>query len=219
MKRIFEIALIIVAIIIVGFVGLSIFTVSIMGKSAEQNIQYQSEKSSPTYEKPVQNFLAFRLAGREFIEVDIDTLADFREILDIVEEMDCRDNYALFKLETETEIFNIMPQQLCEDIFDFKLREIIYFNTDSITVSHELRYPMDSLKIVLNNHLENVNGDGNYPSIDEKRLISINVDSTKNILETKELLLKIVTSINALNTKANFSFMFEDRGIIKVLEY
>ncbi|EGV44232.1 hypothetical protein BZARG_3108 [Bizionia argentinensis JUB59] len=180
--------------------------------------QNKNEKKEAKSKKPEQNFLTLRLADNEFIEFNIDTLSDFNEIIKIIEKIDCRKNYALFKLETEKEIFNIHPLQLCEDIFDYKLREIIYINTDSITVNYELKYPIDSLKTVLNNHLRNPNDDKNFPSSDEKKLISINVDSNKNIIETKKLLLKIIANINELNTKANYSFMFEERGIIQIEE-
>ena len=72
--------------------------------------------------------------------------------------------------------------------------------------------------MVLNNHLRNPNNNRNYPSPDEQRLISINVDTIKNIIETKKLLIKIITNINELNIKTNFSFMFEERGIIRIIE-
>ena len=168
--------------------------------------------------KPEQNFLTFRLIDNEFIEYDLDALSNFDDIIKIQNKIDCNKNYALFKLNSDTKIYNIQPLQLCEDIFDFKLREIVYINTDSITVNYVLQYPIDSLKMVLNNHLRNTNNDRNYPSDEEKRLISINVDSTKNIIETKKLLLKIITNINELNIKTNFSFMFESNGIIRVIE-
>jgi len=168
--------------------------------------------------KPEQNFLTFRLIDNEFIEYDLDTLSSFNDIIKIQNKIDCNKNYALFKMNSDTKIYNIQPLQFCEDIFDFKLREIVYINTDSITVNYELQYPIDSLKMVLNNHLRNTNNDRNYPSAEEKRLISINVDSTKNIIETKKLLLKIITNINELNIKTNFSFMFEGNGIIRVIE-
>lgn len=180
--------------------------------------QNRNEKKETKSKKAKQNFFTLRLADNEFIEFDIDTLTNFNEIIKIIEEIDCRKNYALFKLETEKEIFNIHPLQLCEDIFEYKLREIVYINTDSITVNYELKYPIDSLKTVLNNHLRNPNDDKNYPSSDEKKLISINVDSSKSIIVTKKLLLKTIANINELNTKVNFSFMFEDRGIIQISE-
>ncbi|WP_034062266.1 hypothetical protein [Lacinutrix jangbogonensis] len=180
--------------------------------------QNNSEKNHQKNEKPEQNFLTFRLVDNKFIEYDLDTLSNFNEIIKIQNKIDCNKNYALFKLKTDTKIYNIQPLQFCADIFDYKLREIVYISTDSITVNYELQYPIESLKMVLTNHLRNPNDDKNYPSSKEKRMISINVDSTKNIIETKKLLLKIITNINELNIKTNFSFMFEDSGIIRIIE-
>lgn len=180
--------------------------------------QNTNKKKNVTNEKQEQKFLSFRIVRNEFIEVDIDSLFNFREILNIKENIDCKKNYALFKLETKNKIFKIQPLQLCGSILDYQLREIIYINTDSITVNYELQYPIDNLKMVLNNHLINLKNDDNYPSPQEKRLISINVDSSKNIIETKKLLLKIIANINELNIKTNFSFMFEGSGIPRVIE-
>ena len=171
--------------------------------------------------KPEQNFLSFRMSGYELIEFDIDTLADFRAVLNAMNEIDCLRNYAVFKLETDEIIYKIQPLQFCEIIYDYKLKEIIYVNTDSITVNYQIKYPIDSLKMVLDNHLRNTSNDENYPSVDEKKLISINVDRAKSIVETKKLLIKIITDINDLNTKAIFAFIFEEEGIIEspIFEY
>jgi len=175
--------------------------------------QNNGEKKQITIEKPIQHFLSFSLVDNSFVEYNIDTLANFREFLKIMDETDCTKEYALFNLETDEKIYKIQPLQFCESIFDFKLREIIYINTDSITVNYEIKYPIDSLKIVLKNHLINPNNDRNYSLSNEKKLISINVDSSKNIAETKDLLLKIIKDINELKAKKYVNFLFEKRGI------
>ena len=180
--------------------------------------QNNNEQKESALEKPIQTFMSPRLVENELVEYDIDTLANFNEVLRILDETDCLREYAVIKLETEEKTYKIQPLQLCESILDYKLREILYVNTDSIRVNYELQYPIDSLKTILTNHLLNPRGDKNYPSTDEKKLISINVDSTKTIKEAKNLLVKIISTINELNTKANFAFMFEERGILQVIE-
>lgn len=193
------------------FIPILIFLLISCGQNNNEIKHLKNEKSE-------QIFLTYRLVDNEFIEYDLDTLSNFNQIIKIQNKIDCNKNYALFKLKTDTKIYNIQPLQFCEDIFDYKLREIVYISTDNITVNYELQYPIDSLKTILNNHLINPNDDRNYPSSEEQRLISINVDSTKNIIETKKLLLKIITNINELNIKTNFSFMFENNGIIRIVE-
>jgi hypothetical protein len=158
--------------------------------------------------------MTFRLVDNELIEYDIDTLKNFNGITEILDKIDCSKEYALFKLETDKKIYKIQPLQFCEDIFDYKLREVLYINTDSITVNYEMKLPIDSLKVTLKNHLLNPNNNKNFPSKDEKKLISINVNGTKDIAETKKLLLKIIEGINEFDNKTNFGFMFENRGII-----
>lgn len=88
----------------------------------------------------------FRLADNELVEYNIDTLKNFNEIFKILDETDCLREYAMFKLETEDKIYKIQPLQFCEGIFDYKLREILHINTDSITVNYDQKFPIDSLK-------------------------------------------------------------------------
>ena len=165
-------------------------------------------------EKPIQRFMTFRLVDNELVEYNIDTLKNFNVVTNILDETDCLKEYAMFKLETEDKIYKIQPLQFCENIFDYKLREILYINTDSITVNYNLKFSIESLKSALTNHLFNPNNDRNYSLKNEKKLISINVDSTKNISETKKLLLNVIKVIDGLENKPNFSFMFENRGIL-----
>ena len=176
--------------------------------------QNQQENIGLNSEKEEQIFLSSRIVGHEYVEIDIDTLANFGEMLKVMEEIDCVGSYALFKIETDKKIYKIQPKQFCDIPSDYKLREIIYINTDSITVNYQLKYPIDSLQVVLKNHLLNSENNSNYPSADEKRMLSINIDRTKNISETKNHLLNIINEVNELNSKRNFVFMFDDRGIL-----
>ena len=170
------------------------------------------------FKKEQQNFLTIRNLANGFIEYDIDTLASFSEITEILEEIDCEKNYALFKLETNSKIFKIQPLQFCGDIFHYKMKELVYINTDSITVNNDLKYPIDSLNSVLRYHLLNFNGDNNYPLGTERKWISINVDESKKIDDTKILLLKIIDEVNSIESNVDFGFMFENSGLIEVVE-
>lgn len=176
-------------------------------------VHNNGEEKQIAPKKPIQYFISSQLANNKMVEYDIDTLKNFNEIVKILNETDCLHEYAIFKLETENKIYKIQPLQFCESIFDYKLRQILYLNADSITVNYELKLPMDSLKLALTNHLLNPNKDRNYPFKDEKKLISINVDSSKNISKTRKLLLNVIEEINRLKNKPNFEFMFENRGI------
>ena len=164
--------------------------------------------------KQEQIFKSLRRVDSEIIEIDMDTLANFKTVVNILETIDCRKNYAVFKLENKEKVLKIQPLHFCGDIFDYRLRDIIYIDTDSITVNYKLKYPIDSLKIILNYHLLNPNNDKNYPKKHKGKLISINVDGKKNIIDTKKLLFKITNHIDNLKTKNKVRFMFENRGIM-----
>lgn len=176
-------------------------------------------KQNENNKKNEQRFLTFKLNNNEFIEVDIDSLTNFEELLNLPKNINCRKNHILIKLETNDKVYKIQPMlQFCGLIIDYKLREVIYINTDSITVNYELKYPIDSLKMVMINHFKNPKNDINYPLLEENRLISINVRSSKKIIETKKLLLKIIDNYNELNMKNNFLFMFQDMGILPTIK-
>ncbi|WP_339847275.1 hypothetical protein [uncultured Dokdonia sp.] len=98
------------------------------------------------------------------------------------------------------------------------MKEVVYINTDSITVNNDLKYPIDSLNSVLRYHLLNFNGDNNYPLGTERKWISINVDESKKIDDTKILLLKIIDEVNSIESNGDFGFMFENSGLIEVVE-
>jgi len=177
--------------------------------------QKDEEKKEVVTEKPEQNFMSFRDLSRELIEVDIDTISDFKELIEVTEKIDCAGQIVIFKMETDQKIYKIQPLQNCAYIsLHYKRNEIIHVNPDSITVNKKIKFPIDSLRVVLDNHLQNRNNNPIYPSSDEKKLISINVANDKNIDETKKLLLKIITEYNDLNITTNFAFMFENKGIL-----
>lgn len=173
-----------------------------------------NDKIKNDLKKTEQLFCSLKRVDKQFIEFDIDTLSNFNQLVDISEEIDCLRYNALLKIETDEKIYKIQPLKLCESIMDYKLRDIIYINTDSITVNYELKYPIDSLKTVLKYHLQNPDNDSNYPVRKRTKLISVNVDNTLEIDETKKLLLNIINKFNQLDIKPNFWFMFEDRGIL-----
>lgn len=174
----------------------------------------KSDETQIDIEKPVQYFFSSGLVGNKLVETNIDTLSNFNSLLKILDKNDCYKEYALFNLETEDKIYKIKPQPFCEGSFHYRLKEIIYINTDSITVNYELKFPIDSLKSVLRKHLLNPEQDKNYPLAGEQKLISVHVDSLKPIASTKTLLLKIINNINELGGKSSVEFIFKESGII-----
>lgn len=175
----------------------------------------EKKENHNTKQKIVYKYTPPLNYGIEYLEVDIDSLSEFNEILTILDTIDCTKKDVVFKMETEDKIYKIQPLQYCGVNYDYYLNQIIYINTDSITVNHDIQYPIDSLKTVLDSHLTNKKNDINYPSIDEEfRIISIHIDSSKKIKETKQLLLKIITEAQKITPKSNFVFIFNRRGLL-----
>ncbi|PHQ29777.1 hypothetical protein [Leeuwenhoekiella nanhaiensis] len=171
-------------------------------------------KENKVVEKSIQTFFSFRMEGQSLVEFDLDTIKTTKELIRILNEIDCLKEKPVLKIETDYKINRIQPFQICEFILDYKLKNIIYVNTDSITVNYDLVLPIDSLEITLKNHLLNPNNNENYPSQLEKKMISIHIDSTKNISDTKNLFLNIIDKVNRLDSIPDFIFMIEDNGIL-----
>ncbi len=175
------------------------------------------EAKTSEIKKSKQSFLTYREVSKKLVDIDIDTISNFKKLQNISEKINCGGEIAVIKIETKNTTYRIQPLMFCTDIFDYKLREIIYINPDSIIVNYKLSYPITDLKMILKKHLSNSENDENYPKQNEQRLISINVDSKKPIEVTKNLLLEVISNVNELNYKNNFSFMFEDKGIVRVI--
>jgi hypothetical protein len=173
----------------------------------------RNDENQTDIKKPVQYFFSSAVVGNKLVETNIDTLSNFNSLLKILDENDCYKEYAIFNLETKDKIYKIQPQHFCEGSFHYRLKDIIYVNSDSITVNSELKFPIDSLKSVLRNHLLNPNQDKNYPLAVEQKLISVHVDSLKPVASTKTLLLSIINNINELGGKSNMQFLFGETGI------
>lgn len=177
-----------------------------------------SKKDNPiTKEKTVQSFLTYRTQNQKHLEIDIDSLQNFGELLNVIDTTDCRKLAPTFKIETDSTIYKIQHLHFCETIYDYKLRNILYVSTDSIKVNYQLTYPINDLGTILENHLINKLNDENYPSEDEKRFISIHIDESEDIQEVKKLLLHIISVHTKLNIKTNFAFMFDRYGMIQVV--
>ncbi len=171
----------------------------------------------PEIQKIEQSFITIHEINKELIDVDIDSIADFNSLINIIEEISCGGQIGLVKMETKDKIFRVQPLFSCGDIFDYKLRQIIYVNPDSVTVNSELNYPISDLKMVLQKHIHNSENDKNYPEQDKIRMISINVGNDKPISITKNLILEIIYKLNELDYKNNLSFKLENHDIIKAI--
>ncbi|MFK7747986.1 MAG: hypothetical protein AB8B65_06335 [Kordia sp.] len=177
-------------------------------------VDSKKEKNLPK-EKTVQSFLTFQTKKQTSIETNMDSLKNFGEVLKMIDTTDCSTKTLLFTIETAENNYTIQPLQFCGDIYDYKLRQIIYFDTDSITVNEQLKYPITAIHSVLKNHLINPLNDEDYPSKEATKFISIHVDSSKSIKEIKKLLLNIISTFNSLKINQNFSFIFDKYGIIQ----
>lgn len=177
------------------------------------NCENSKKAKKEIAKKPVQSFLGLRLPEQKFFEIDIDSLQNFGDILNIIDTVDCHKNAVLVNVETDSIIYKIQHFNPCGVIYDYKLNEIIYIKTDTLIVNHELQFPINSIGYVINKHLINVEFDENYPMTSRTRLISINIDPDKSIQETKKLLLRVIENINALPIGQPFAFIFDRIGL------
>ena len=166
--------------------------------------------------------MGMREIGKEIIEINLDSLSNFNNLLTAIDRVNCNNKIAIIKFETNSSIFKIQPLNFCSEnppIWCSSLRDVIYLTSDSITVSYDLKYNIDSLKPVLKRHLRNIENNENYPKKGKIGFLSLHIDSTKNISHTKNLLLKIITDFNEIdNDSLHLNVLFENHGIIEVIE-
>lgn len=174
----------------------------------------RSNETQIDIEKPIQYIVSFKNVDNKLIETNIDTLSNLNGFLNILDKNNCINIYQLLNHEIKDKTYNLKPMSNCYGTFHYRLKEIIYVSTDSIAVNRELRFPIDSLNIILRKHLLNHKQDKNYPFDGEQKLISVHVDTLKPIAKTKELIKNIINDIIEIDAKPYPQFIFNDGGII-----
>lgn len=171
------------------------------------------------FKKEERIFNASGLVWEEYVEIDLDSLLNYGDLFEEINKITCEKSITL-KFENDSIIYRVKPFDICPTS-DYRLRQVIYVNPDSIFVNDSLKFPIDNLNQELRKHLINKKNDINYPQKEEMRFVSIYMDSSENLNETKNLITEIISSFDELKKDNDLIFSgiaLRERGMIRIVE-
>jgi len=151
-------------------------------------------------------------------KVELDSLDNFEELLNIADEIVCDTKSPLIYFENKDAIFKFLIDKDCLiafNIADYKERNIIFIQGDSIIINDKMSKPLDSIEKVLNNHILNKGKNPKYSTSIEKAIIFYHQDSLFKSIDIKEQLLKISNAFNGIRNTNGDSIPLK----IKLQEY
>lgn len=148
----------------------------------------------------------------EIKSINIDSLATYSELLDVIDSITCRGGEIALVIENERSISNLIPRHVCSDdtIHSLqKLRNYVTITPDSIFVDRFHQYGIKELENIMRKHYLNANQEYIYPEHFSKAWIKIYAKPESKIERTKELLLEICSIYNDLNESKNDSMTLQ----------
>ena len=134
----------------------------------------------------------------------LDSIENYGELIKIADQIACNGKAPLLKFSTDSTEFNLIVYKECltkMDIVDYHGSNIISIQYDLIIINDEIEISMESLPIVLRNHILNPKNEFTYSKNIEKALIFYYQDSLYPSKKIKEQLIKIAADFNDLNRK------------------
>ena len=150
--------------------------------------------------------------------INIDSIENFGKLLTVTEKISCEDQLPIIRINNKNTIFNFKIFKDCPDamdVIDYKQRNIVLIQGDSIIVNVLISKPFDSLKKVLSNHLLNNGSSPNYSISLDKALFMYHQDSTYDSKKVKEHFIKLASVFNEVNSENGDSLELK----IKLIEY
>ena len=146
--------------------------------------------------------------GSEIVSIDIDTIKNFGKILEFTDKIACGKKYPALKIQKNDSIFNIMFWKDCSiyaSIGDYKNRNVISIQGDSIIINEKTFTSFENIDKVLPEHILNPSKNMIYSTNPERSIIMYYQDSTYDSKKFKEQILKIAKEFNKLNLKSKDS--------------
>lgn len=137
----------------------------------------------------------------------MEPFSNFNELFQAFEEK-CKKQRTVISFEDETAIYRVEPINFCPDdnvVIDYYVWDVVWLTLDSIYVNYKIRYSIDSLTAIMNKHLINKELDENYPRTRRRGFFEVCIKEKTSIKETKDFLLKIVSTFNQINESSQDS--------------
>ncbi|SDR71671.1 hypothetical protein [Christiangramia echinicola] len=158
-------------------------------------------------------------------KVEIDSLKNFGELLKLTDEIVCDNKIPMIYFENEKAEFKFLMGKECLivlNIADYKERNVIFIQGDSIIINDKITKPLDNIDKVLKKHILNNGKDPKYSTSIEESIIFYHQDSSFKSQDIKKQLLKISYAFHEMR-KTNgdsipLKMKLQDYGYIYVEE-
>ena len=137
-------------------------------------------------------------------KVELDSIKNYGELIMITDKIVCEGKTPVLKLHHDNSEFNIIVFKMCSQsnsVADYRKRNVIAIEKNSIIINDEIEKSFTNLKSVLRNHIVNPKKKSEYSQNIEKSLIFYYQDSLFGKEEIKKQLITIASEFNELNRK------------------
>jgi len=134
-------------------------------------------------------------------KVKLDSLKNFGELLKLSDKIVCENKIPLIYFRNEKAEFKMLIGKECLialNVADYKERNVIFIQGDSIIINDKMTKPFDSIKSIMVKHILNKNKDLDYSTSIEKAIIFYHQDSLFKSIDIKKQLLKIANEFNQI---------------------
>ena len=135
-------------------------------------------------------------------QISLDTIENFGKLLTIAEKIACENKEPIIKIESKNIIYNFKVFKDCLNAMDninYKQRNIVLIQGDSIIVNVLIDKPIDSLKNVMTNHLLNNGINPNFSTSQKMALFIYHQDSTLKSKKIRAQFIKLASTFNEIN--------------------
>ncbi len=172
------------------------------------NLFYSCETNKTKAEQKNTEFYYPRISSFEndsiLTKIELDSVKNYGELMKIADGIACDGKIPVLKFNYKKSDFNLIVFKMCSEsniIAGYSGKNVISIEKNSIIINDQIEKPLDSLKIVLRNHILNTEKQSNYSQNIDKALIFYFQDSLFGKEQIKRQLIKIVTEFNELNRK------------------
>ena len=151
------------------------------------------------------------------VSIDVEKHPIYEKLIEEIDSISCTEKIPFIEIETDSTIFNLLAYHICSKeqlIADYKTRNIIGINNDSIVINKDLEFDINSLETILKKQYLNFGKDEDFAISPEKAVLFFYNDLDTNNKIVKKRLLRIINrylSISKNNTdsiKLRIAFEF-----------
>ena len=138
------------------------------------------------------------------VSINVEKYNKYEKLIEEIDSISCTEKIPFVEIETDSTIFNLLAYHICSEehlIADYKTRNIIGLNNDSILINKDLEFSIDSLDTILKKQYLNYGKDENFSVSPEKAVLFFYSDLDTDNRIIKERILKIINGYLNIRSK------------------